>query len=631
MRKTGILSALLALALTACGGGDDSFVGGTGGQTPGPVVTVGSLTLITSSPTVASDGSVPAQISAFVRDASNKFMSGVPVVFSASSGGLIITQGTSDDNGLATATLSPAGDPSKRTITVTAIAGTVTQTITVDVSGSVLTVQGPAALTLSQQGTYTVTLVDSGNHAVANQAVTVASQRGNTLSATTVTTSANGTATFNMTGANGGNDTITTTALGLTATQAVAVNSDNFVFTAPAAGTEVALGTPVTVTVHWLVNNVAQANKPVTFATTRGTVSPTSINTDASGNASATVTATNAGGAVVSASSGASTAQVTVEFVASTPGQIEVQPSVFTIGTGQTSNITAVVRDAVGNLVKGSTVVFTLDDVTGGTLSAGSAVTDSQGRAQTVYTSSSTTSANEGVKITATVQSNTAITKTVALTVAKREVFLSLGTGNELEEPNAAQYKMDYIVQVTDSNGNGVPNVPVSLRILSDVYYKGSRVAATAPAKGWATAYTVIGGSAGSIAGLVGQGCPDEDTLGLVQNQRNGILDVITPGAGGIEDYNDNGHLDAGNIASVSPSNASTDANGFVLVSVFYPQEYAYYLDVSLSASTTVQGTEYVRTSRFTLPGVATDFDGTTGPPGPISPFGVANSCINPN
>src|SRR5689334_14577405 len=120
MRKTGILSALIALALTACGGGEDSFVGGTGGGGQTPAVTVGSLTLIASSPTVPSDGSTPAQISAFVRDASNKFMKDVPVVFSASSGGLIITQGTTDANGLATATLSSAGDPSKRTITVTA-------------------------------------------------------------------------------------------------------------------------------------------------------------------------------------------------------------------------------------------------------------------------------------------------------------------------------------------------------------------------------------------------------------------------------------------------------------------------------------------------------------------------------
>ncbi len=627
MRKTGILSALIALALTACGGGDDSFVGGTGGgggQTP--AVTVGSLTLIASSPTVPSDGSTPAQISAFVRDDSNKFMKDVPVVFSASSGGLIITQGTTDDNGLATATLSSAGDPSKRTITVTAMAGSVTKTINVDVAGTTLTVQGPAGLTLSQQGTYTVKLVDSGNHAVPNQEVTVASQRNNTLTGTPVTTDSTGSASFKMTASNGGNDTITVTALGLTATQAVAVNSDSFTVTAPAANTEVTLGANQTVTVHWTLNGVPVAGQSVAFATTRGTVSSPTAVTNASGDASVTVSATNAGGAVVSATSGASTAQVAIEFVATTAAQIEVQPSAFTVGINQASNITAVVRDTAGNLVKNKTVVFTLDDVSGGTLSVGSAVTDSQGRAQTVYTSSNSTSANEGVKITATVQ-GTAVSKQVSLTVAKREVFLSIGTGNELSEPNTAQYKVEYIVQVTDSNGNGVPNVPVSLRILSDVYYKGFRVPAVAPATGWSTAYTATGPD--SVAGLVDQGCPDEDTLGLPINQRNGILDG---GIGGIEDKNSNGRLDAGNIAAVTPSNATTNADGFVVVNVFYPQEYAYYLDVSLSASTSVQGTEYVRTSRFTLPGLSTDFnDSAKAPPGPISPFGVATSCSNPN
>jgi len=630
MRKTGILSALLALALTACGGGDDSFVGGTGtGGTTTPPVVVGSLTLVTSSPTVPSDGSAPAQISAFVRDASNKFMKDVAVVFSASSGGLIITQGTTDANGLATATLSSAGDPSKRTITVTVIAGTVTKTINVDVTGTVLTVQGPAALTLSQQGTYTVKLVDSGNHPVANQTVTVSSQRNNTLSGGTVTTDSTGSSTFKMTGSTGGNDTVTVTALGLTATQAVAVNSDSFTITAPVANTEVPLGTPVTVTVRWLANNAPVVGQVVSWGTTRGTLSVPTSTTNASGDASVSVSANNAGGAVVSAASGVSTTQVAIEFVATTAAQIDVQPSAFTIGTNQTSNITAVVRDAIGNLVKNKTVVFTLDDVSGGTLSVGSAVTDSQGRAQTVYTSSNSTSANQGVKITATVQ-GTVVSKQVALTVAKREVFLSIGTGNELSEPNTAQYKIDYIVQVTDSNGNGVANVPVSLRILSDVYYKGQRVAAVSPATGWSTVFTATG--AGSVSGLVGQGCPDEDTLGPVQYQRNGILDIVTPGVGGIEDYNGNGRLDAGNIAAVTPSNATTDANGFVLVSVFYPQEYAYYLDVSLSASTSVQGTEYVRTSRFTLPGLSSDFDDAKkAPPGPLSPFGVQTSCSNPN
>ena len=223
------------------------------------------------------------------------------------------------------------------------------------------------------------------------------------------------------------------------------------------------------------------------------------------------------------------------------------------------------------------------------------------------------------MRITATVQ-GTAIAKTVALTVARREVFISLGTGNELTEPNTAQYKIEYIVQVTDSNGNGVANVPVSLRLLSDAYYKGERAVFGTT---WGTTYPVPAGAPGTLNGT--RGCQDEDTLGVASNQRNGILD---PG----EDYNGNGRLEAGNIATVTPSNAVTDANGFVIGNVFYPQEYAYYLDVSLSASTTVQGTEYVRTSKFILPGIAGDFnDVDKSPPGRYSPFGRANSCSDPN
>jgi Bacterial Ig-like domain (group 1) len=616
MRKTGILSALLALAALAGCGGDDSFGTPAG---PGGPAAVGSLTLITSSPSVPSDGTTQVQISAFVRDANNNFLKSVPVIFSASSGGLLITQGTTDVNGLATATLSSAGDPSRRTITVTALAANQTKTVNVDVTGTTLTVQGPNSLTLSQQGTYTVTLVDSGNHPVANQTVTVASARTNTLSASSVITGANGTATFRLTAANGGTDTVTVTSLGLTATQAIAVNSDNFTITSPAAGTEVTLGASQPIVVRWLVNNAPVVGQLVNFSTTRGTLSAASATTNASGDATVSVSANNAGGAVVSAAASTSTAQVAIEFVATTATQIEVQPSVFTLATGQTSNITAVVRDASGNLVKSKTVVFTLDDVTGGTLSVGSTVTDSQGRAQTVYTAGSTTSANEGVKITATVQ-GTAIAKTVALTVARREVFISIGTGNELSEPNTAQYKIEYVVQVTDSNGNGVANVPVSLRLLTDAYYKGFRVVA---GSGWTTSYTVPAGSPGTLNAT--QGCQDEDTLGVVSFQRNGILD-----AG--EDYNSNNRLDAGNIATVTPSNAVTDVNGFVVVNVFYPQEYAYYLDVSLSASSTVQGTEYVRTSKFKVPGIATDFNSVnTGPPGPVSPFGRATSCSSPN
>lgn len=621
--KTGLLGTLLAVALAACGGGgaeNDAF---RPGQPTTPTTAVAqTLTITTSAPVIPSDGSAPADITVYARNANNQFVSGVPVTISSSSGGLNVTAAVTGQAGTATATLSPAGDPTPRNITVTATAGTATASIVVAVGGTALTLSGPASLTLQQTGTYTVSLADSSNRAVANTPVTITSAKSNTLTPATLTTDSQGRGTFTVTAVNGGNDTITATALGIKTSQAVAVNADQFVFTAPAANTEVALGATQTVTVNWKVAGVAQVNQPVSFSTTRGTVTPLSPTTDGAGNITAQIQATNAGGGVITASGGSSQATLPVEFVATTPASIDVQPSAFSIATGQSSTLTAVVRDAAGNLVKNKTVVFTLVDVTGGTLSVGSAVTDSQGRAQTVYTASNTASANQGVLITATVQ-GTAIAKQVALTVARREVFISLGTGNSITEvASNTQYQVDYAVQVTDANGAGVPNVPLSVRVLSVRYYKGYRallanncLGATTTGTGWGTCYTLTGSYSPSLAAS----CPDEDV------NHNGQLD---PG----EDSNNSGRIEAGNIVAVSPGTATTDASGLAVVHLTYPQEFAYYLDVQLSANATVQGTEYVRSSTFMLQGSADDFGGTISPPGPVSPFGTSiTSCSDKN
>jgi hypothetical protein len=87
--------------------------------------------------------------------------------------------------------------------------------------------------------------------------------------------------------------------------------------------------------------------------------------------------------------------------------------------------------------------------------------------------------------------------------------------------------------------------------------------------------------------------------------------------------------MEAGNIATVSPGTGTTDANGFLQFSVYYPQDHSYYLSLVLRARTAVQGTEFARTTLpFLLPGVSTDFNTVTkSPPGPVSPFGDAASC----
>jgi hypothetical protein len=211
---------------------------------------------------------------------------------------------------------------------------------------------------------------------------------------------------------------------------------------------------------------------------------------------------------------------------------------------------------------------------------------------------------NPSVRITGTLQSNSAITSTTQIAVGQQALFLALGTGNSIDKQNLTQYHIRYQVQVTDATGHGVANVPLSAKVWSISYIKGSRA--------W-------NGTTWATTMSTGSACTDEDV------NRNGVLDSG-------EDFNTNGRLDAGNIVTVTPANPTTDANGFASLDLYYPANYAAYLTVDLIVSTNVQGTEYTRTSRFLVPGLASDFnDATTAPPGVFSPFGQANSCTNPN
>ena len=589
-----------AISLAACGGSSSNSLTGTGGG--GAAANITSVTLIASSPQVPSDGSSPVQISAFVRDSNNNFVEGVLVTFSATSGGLTVLQATTDANGLATAEIGPAGDPSNRTITVSGLAGNANSQVNVDVFGSQLSIVGSSSLVQNDVSPYTIVLTDSGGNGIPNEIIDLSSASGNTLSSTQVTTDSTGQATFQVTAVVAGADTITATGLGLLSTLGLTVSNDSFSFTAPAANAEINLGVVEPVTLNWTQGGAPQVGEQINFSATRGSLSAGTANTDGSGNAMVTISSTSAGPATITATSQSTgtTTQVVIEFVATTPASITVQANPFTIAPTEQSTITAIVRDANNNLVKNQTVEFQVQDVTGGSLTVGSAVTDSQGRAVTAYTASTTTSGSNGVVITATVQ-NTAITDTVALTVAAREVFISIGSGNEIFEPNTAQYRVEFAVQVTDAQGNGVEGVDVQMKILSDFYFKGS----------WTL--PLLGDWVQNVQ-TAPPGCLDEDL------NRNGVLD-----AG--EDNNNSGAIEAGNKATVTPGSATTDASGFVLVNVFYPQEFARWIEVTLTATTTVQGTEFEAPSTFVLPIAATDVASTTVPPGVVSPFGASANC----
>jgi hypothetical protein len=71
--------------------------------------------------------------------------------------------------------------------------------------------------------------------------------------------------------------------------------------------------------------------------------------------------------------------------------------------------------------------------------------------------------------------------------------------------------------------------------------------------------------------------------------------------------------------------------NGFALVDLYYPQEYAYWLEVTLEARTSVQGTEFSERTTFVVPGSVNDFSNENSePPGYDSPFGTDGICATP-
>ncbi|MGB5345532.1 MAG: Ig-like domain-containing protein [Woeseia sp.] len=613
MSKLKSFSTLaLMLVLAACGGSGSGFATDpnipTDPNVP-PPADVSAITVLASSPSMPSDNSQTVTVSVIVRDANNVAMEGVTVVMSTDSGFLTIDNAVTDASGVATATLNNGGDPTNRPITVSADARGVLGSVTINVIGTKLALTGPAALAQNDRATYTMVLTNAAGTGIAGQTVGITSGNGNTLSAASLTTDVSGQAQFQLTATAAGSDTLTATALGLTAQRTLNVSDDSFSITAPTAATEINLNTPTTVTLNWSIGGTPQVGQNISFSATRGTLSSFSATTDASGNASVSIQSTNAGGAVIEAtnSSGTST-QVTVEFVATTPATIDVQATPFTIGPNEQSAITAIVRDSANNLVKNAVVVFDLTDTTGGQLSVASATTDSQGRASTFYNSSTTTSANNGVVVKGSVQSNPAITDSVALTVARRELFISLGTGNTIFEPNSAQYRKEYVVQISDSQGNGVGGVSVQVGVLSTFYHKGFY---TFVDPVWVPTYTTPA-----------QGCADEDV------NRDGVLEPS-------EDTNGNGRIEAGNVAAVSAQGGSggnfvTDAAGFGIVDIFYPQEYANWVDVALTATTAVQGTEFAKTARFRLPVSSDDIDDAAeSPPGNPSPFGVSASCLD--
>lgn len=606
------------VGLSACGGGGGNPGASTGtASTSGELVSTtstelpASVEVLTSSGTLQSASGEEVLITAFVKNGANVGMASQAVSFSASSGTLVAPSSQTDANGTATVKLIAGSNKANRDITVSVTAGSVTGSLTIPVNGTRLTITGEGTLQAGGSATqYSVRALDSSGSPIGSAQLSISSSLANPVSASTVQTDATGTATFLYTPNAAGNDSISVSGLGASVSTSVAVNALDFSVLTPASNVQIPIGTSQTVIVRYRYGGVGVSGANVSFTTTRGTFASSSATTDGSGDASASLSSTTAGPAVVAAQiPNVGSVNLPVEFVAVTPASIVAQAnpgSVLPNASGSTTNqstIDAVIRDANGNPVANRQVDFTLEQGTG-TLSAGSALTDTAGRAQVQFISGSSSTSIDGVVIRATVASTQpAITQSVALTVNGQALFMTLGFGNTIGNLDETTYSKQFSIYVTDANGAAVGNQVVSLAVTPVTYGKG---ALTYNGTRWVYA------SGGPTV------CANEDA------DLDGRLD-----AG--EDINGDGQLTPGNIGMVAPGSVTTDSSGRATFALQYGEQFALWAKVRITARTSVAGTESRHSMLFDLEAAAADLSAEAGPAGVTSPFGSSTSCTNSN
>ena len=573
-----------------------------------------SLELFTDSIQLASSGSDEVELIALVKNEQSVLMEGVEVSFSAATGDgveLQLTQPVTLSDGTARAILTSQNDKSNRTITITAGAGSLTRSVDITIRGTEVIINGASSVILNDTVDYTIRLQDSDGQPIDNKDVVLSATNG-TLSSTTVNTGADGQATVSYTASASGENTITASALNAETSFTVQVQQDEFNFV-NLPTEEVPLGQTQTITVQWRQDNTPVVGQEVTFSASRGVIDGDStVQTDAEGQASIDISANNAGISSITATASDGSGNVLVsaltqiEFIATTPATIIADATLDNLGPdGQTSTISAVVRDANNNLVKNSVVNFTVSDVSTGFVSPSQATTDSKGIATTVFTSGSVSS-NEAVIITASIAEDESISDEVALTVGARAFDIVIGTGNEIETPSTTSYLKKFAVFVSDSSGRPVSDVNLTASINpvkfneEGVYLKGRWV------------YNDVD----SIWNVVDVfQCDNED------KNDNGILD-------GGEDTNKDQQLTPGIVGTVTLSNNGvTDENGFAELEYRYPESYAvwYFAEITVFGQST--GSEAQASMKYQLEILADDITDEGRSP-PANPFGTGECPV---
>ncbi len=571
----------------------------------------GTVSLALSQTSVKSDNSDSSTITAAVLDANNAALSEIAVAFASTGGQLSASSVDSDINGQAQVTFSSGTtDRSNRVVTITGtVAGIDPRQIPIQITGTTITLSTDTTnleVGGNDTATLTITVKDAGETGIFDAEVTVSVDPASTGAATLAlatnytdyATDVNGTLVVDVTGTGAGDVTVNVVALGVTASQAYTVGAVGAVFGISSPTDDphsLYIDTPLTITVN------APDQTSVQFATTLGAwdggTEMVVTNPVSGGSASAVLESANAGTATVQVFDAADSLttdslKVAISAPSSEASQIALQANatVMAITTGSdnpnTVTLTATVKNATDEPVSNSPVAFSIENPTGGGESIYPVIvyTDDYGEATSTFTSGALSSDAEGVRVKASVVPPPAVTPdTIDIVIGGTAGSITIGRGTKAESiSNDTAYQLPMSVLVTDSNGNPMSGVTVSLSAWPTQYRTGYTDSTDGP----------------TGTGSCSAGCSNED------ENRNLILDAgedVGPVAA-------DGELTPPSSAAGSvPSTVTTDENGVANFNMIYLKTSAFWIKDEITASTLVLGTETQSTYTLWLPYLVAD------------------------
>ena len=181
MKMLQRLLSLSVVLLVACGGGggdkgDPPF----GTAPPAGTATAADISLTLSKSTLSNSGTETVTATVTAVDANRNTVAGIPIRLAVDNDATVAVSGTAtDDKGVVTGAVGIGSSRANRVVLVTAISGTLSKQIAIQVTGARLTATAvPAVLAPSQAGVVQYRVVDATGNPLANTDITVTGPGG---------------------------------------------------------------------------------------------------------------------------------------------------------------------------------------------------------------------------------------------------------------------------------------------------------------------------------------------------------------------------------------------------------------------------------------------------------------------